>query len=67
MMNRSRWRGNRHIGRVIVRIKLTNLKDKFLKAAGARRTKPGASKSIRWWIRERPGFYLKSSVIKKLG
>src|SRR6266536_2002134 len=67
MMNRSRWQGNRQMGRVIVRIKLTNLKDKFLKAAGARRTKPRCIEVDSLVDTGATRLYLKSSVIKKLG
>ena len=55
------------MGRVVVQIKLTNLKDKFLKAAGARRTKPRSMEVDALVDTGATRLYLKLSVIKRLG
>jgi len=55
------------MGKVIVKIKLTNLKDIFLKSAGARRAGPRVievESLVDTWATR---LYLKPSVIKKLG
>jgi clan AA aspartic protease len=55
------------MGKVIVKIKLTNLKDAFLKEAGARRAKPRAAEVDALVDTGATRLYLKPSVIKKLG
>ncbi len=55
------------MGKVIVKIKLTNLKDVFLKAAGARRASPRATEVDALVDTRATRLYLKPSVIKKLG
>lgn len=57
----------RDMGKVIVKIKLTNLKDAFLKEAGARRAKPRAVEVEALVDTGATRLYLKPSVIKKLG
>ena len=55
------------MGKVIVKLKLTNLKDSFLKAAGARKAKP---RTLEIEARVDTGatrLYLKPTVIKHLG
>ncbi|HOY56965.1 MAG TPA: retropepsin-like aspartic protease [Verrucomicrobiota bacterium] len=55
------------MGKVIVKIKLTNLKDAFLKEADARRAKPRAVEVEALVDTGATRLYLKPSVIKKLG
>ena len=55
------------MGKVIVKIKLTNLKDIFLKSAGARRTEPRVIEVSSLVDMGATRLYLKPSVIKKLG
>ena len=55
------------ISKVIVTIKLTNLKDLFLKSAGARPGKPRAVSVETLVDTGATRLYLKPSVIKKLG
>ena len=55
------------MGKVIVTIKLTNLKDTFLKAAGARPGKPRVVEVEALVDTGATRLYLKPSVIKKLG
>jgi len=55
------------MGKVIVKIKLTNLKDIFLKSAGARRTEPRVIEVSSLVDTGATRLYLKPSVIKKLG
>ena len=55
------------MGKVIVKIKLTNLKDAFLKAAGMRRVKPRVVEVEALVDTGATRLYLKPSVIKKLG
>lgn len=55
------------MGKVIVKIKLTNLKDAFLKAAGARKAKPRTLEAEALVDTGATRLYLKPSVIKKLG
>lgn len=56
-----------NMGKVIVRIKLTNLKDIFLKTAGARRAKPRNVEVEALVDTGATRLYLKPSIIKKLG
>jgi len=67
MLNRSKPPAKRRMGKVIVRIKLTNLKDKFLKEAGARRTKPRCVEVDSLVDTGATRLYLKPSVIQRLG
>jgi clan AA aspartic protease len=53
--------------KIIVEIKLTNLKDVFLKAAGARKGAPRGAKVDALVDTGAARLYLKPSVIKKLG
>src|SRR6266850_869193 len=55
------------MGKVVVRIKLTNLKDTFLKTAGARKARPRTVEVEALVDTGATRFYLKPSVIKKLG
>ncbi len=55
------------MGKVIVRIQLTNLKDSFLKAAGPRKSKPRSVLIEALVDTGATPLYLKPSVIKKLG
>jgi len=55
------------MGKVIVRIKLTNLKDIFLKEANARKAGPRAVEVESLVDTGATRLYLKPSVIKKLG
>ncbi|HXR08274.1 MAG TPA: retropepsin-like aspartic protease, partial [Candidatus Acidoferrum sp.] len=55
------------MGKVIVKIKLTNLKDAFLKTAGARRAKPREVEVEALVDTGATRLYLKPTVIKKLG
>ena len=55
------------MGKVIVKLKLTNLKDAFLKSAGARKAKPRAVEIEALVDSGATRFYLKPSVIKTLG
>ena len=55
------------MGQVIVKIKLTNLKDAFLKAAGARKAKPREVEIEALVDSGATRLYLKPTVIKKLG
>jgi len=55
------------MGKVIVKIKLTNLKDIFLKSAGARRAGPRVIEVESLVDTVATRLYLKPSVIKKLG
>jgi predicted aspartyl protease len=55
------------MGKVIVKIKLTNLKDAFLKAAGARKTKPREVEVEALVDTGATRLYLKPSVIRALG
>ena len=55
------------MGKVIVKIKLTNLKDAFLKAAGARKAKTREVEVEALVDTGATRLYLKPSVIKKLG
>ncbi len=55
------------MGKVFVKIKLTNLKDAFLKAAGARRVKPHTVEVQALVDTGTTRLYLKPSIIKKLG
>jgi predicted aspartyl protease len=55
------------MGKVIVKIKLTNLKDAFLKEAGARKAKPRTLEADALVDTGATRLYLKPSVIKKLG
>ncbi len=55
------------MGKVIVEIKLTNLKDVFLKAAGARKGAPRGVTVNALVDTGATRLYLKPSVIKKLG
>lgn len=55
------------MGKVIVKIKLTNLKDTFLKAAGARKAKPRAVEVEALVDTGAARLCLKPTVIKKLG
>jgi len=55
------------MGKVAVRIKLTNLKDTFLKAAGARRARPRTAEVEALVDTGATRLYLRPSVIKKLG
>ena len=55
------------VGKVIVRVKLTNLKDTFLKQAGVRRGKPRAVEVDALVDTGATRLYLKPSVIKRLG
>ena len=55
------------MGKVIVKIKLTNLKDIFLKSAGARRAGPRVIEVESLVDTGATRLYLKPSVIKKLG
>ena len=55
------------MGKVIVKIKLTNLKDTFLKSAGARRTKPREVEVEALVDTGATRLYLKPTVIKTLG
>jgi clan AA aspartic protease len=55
------------MGKVIVKIKLTNLKDTFLKEAGARKAKPREVEVKALVDSGATRLYLKPSVIKKLG
>jgi len=55
------------MGQVIVKIKLTNLKDAFLKAAGARKAKPREVEVEALVDTGATRLYLKPTVIKKLG
>jgi len=55
------------MGKVIVKIKLTNLKDIFLKSAGARRAGPRVIEVKSLVDTGATRLYLKPSVIKKLG
>jgi len=55
------------MGKVIVKIKLTNLKDAFLKAAGVRPGKPRTVEVDALVDTGATRLYLKPSVIKKLG
>jgi predicted aspartyl protease len=55
------------MGKVIVKIKLTNLKDTFLKEAGARKLQPREVEVEALVDTGATRLYLKPSVIKKLG
>ena len=55
------------MGKVIVKIKLTNLKDTFLKTAGARKAKPREVEVEALVDTGATRLYLKPTVIKKLG
>ena len=55
------------MGKAIVTVKLTNLKDLFLKSAGARREKPRAMDVEASVDTGATRLYLKPSVIKRLG
>jgi len=55
------------MGKVMVKIKLTNLKDAFLKAAGVRPGKPRTVEVDALVDTGATRLYLKPSVIKKLG
>jgi predicted aspartyl protease len=55
------------MGKVIVKIKLTNLKDAFLKSAGARKAKPREVEVEALVDTCATRLYLKPTVIKKLG
>jgi len=55
------------MGKVIVKLKLTNLKDAFLKSAGARKAKPRTVEVEALVDTGATRLYLKPSVIKKLG
>src|SRR6266540_7363805 len=55
------------MGKVIVKVKLTNLKDMFLKSAGARRSKPREVHVETLVDTGATRLYLKPSVIKRLG
>ena len=55
------------MGKVMVKIKLTNLKDIFLKNAGARRAEPRVIEVASLVDTGATRLYLKPSVIKKLG
>ena len=55
------------MGKVIVKIKLTNLKDTFLKNAGARKAAPRSLEVEALVDTGATRLYLKPSVIKKLG
>jgi len=55
------------MGKVIVKIKLTNLKDTFLKEAGVRKAKPREVEVEALVDTGATRLYLKPSVIKKLG
>src|SRR5580700_5316937 len=55
------------MGKVIVKIKLTNLKDAFLKTAGARKAKPREVEVEALVDTGATRLYLKPTVIKKLG
>ena len=55
------------MGKVIVTIKLTNLKDSFLKAEGARTAKPRTVEVAALVDTGATRLYLKPSVIKRLG
>ena len=55
------------MGKVIVKIKLTNLKDTFLKEAGVRKAKPRAVEAEALVDTGATRLYLKPSVIKQLG
>jgi clan AA aspartic protease len=55
------------MGKIFVKIKLTNLKDAFLKAAGARKAGPRAVEVQALVDTGATRLYLKPSVIKKLG
>ena len=55
------------MGKVIVKIKLTNLKDTFLKSAGARKTKPREVEVEALVDTGATRLYLKPTIIKKLG
>lgn len=55
------------MGKVIVKLKLTNLKDSFLKAAGARKAKPRAVEVEALVDTGATRLYLKPTVIKHLG
>jgi predicted aspartyl protease len=57
----------RAMGKVIVTIKLTNLKDMFLKSAGARRSKPREAMVETLVNTGATRLYLKPSIIKRLG
>jgi predicted aspartyl protease len=57
----------RAMGKVIVTIKLTNLKDMFLKSAGARRSKPREAMVETLVDTGATRLYLKPSIIKRLG
>jgi clan AA aspartic protease len=58
---------NARMGKVIVKLKLTNLKDAFLKSGGARKAKPRAVEIEALVDTGATRLYLKPSVIKKLG
>ena len=55
------------MGKVIVKLKLTNLKDAFLKSAGARKAKPRAVEIEALVDTGATRLYLKPTVIKRLG
>jgi predicted aspartyl protease len=55
------------MGKVIVKIKLTNLKDTFFKAAGTRKAKPREVEVEALVDSGATRLYLKPTVIKKLG
>ena len=55
------------MGKVTVTLKLTNLKDSFLKAAGARKAKPRSVEVEALVDTGATRLYLKPTVIKKLG
>ncbi len=55
------------MGKVVVTIKLTNLKDTFLKAAGARKARPRREEVEALVDTGATRLYLKPSVIKRLG
>jgi clan AA aspartic protease len=55
------------MGKVIVKIKLTNLKDTFLHAAGARKAKPREVEVEALVDTGATGIHLKPTVIKTLG
>jgi clan AA aspartic protease len=55
------------MGKIVVKIKLTNLKDAFLKTAGARKAKPREIEVEALVDTGATRLYLKPTVIKKLG
>jgi predicted aspartyl protease len=55
------------MGKIVVKIKLTNLKDAFLKSAGARKAKPREVEVEALVDTGATRLYLKPTVIRKLG